>query len=60
MEGYLTLTLESLTLINKGLDWSTGLNIKQALFAIFTMIVCGIAPLAITLYFIVNFTQFRN
>ena len=26
IEGYLALTLESLTLINKGLDWTTSLN----------------------------------
>jgi hypothetical protein len=60
IEGYLQLTLESLILMNKGLDWSTGLNKKQAFFAIITMIVCGIAPLAITVYFIIYFTQFRN
>ena len=26
IEGYLALTLESLTLMNKGLDWTTALN----------------------------------
>jgi hypothetical protein len=60
IEGYLALTLESLTVMNKGLYWNTILNIEEALFAIITMIVCGFAPLTITVYFIINFTQFRN
>ena len=60
IEGYLAITLESLTFISKGLDWSTELNIKQDLFAIISMSFCGFVPLAMTLYFIRNFTQFIN
>jgi hypothetical protein len=60
IEGYLALTLESLTLMKNGLNWSTNLNIEEAVFAIVTMIVCGVAPVAMTVYFIINFTQFRN
>ncbi len=60
MEGYLALTLESLTLLSKGLRWSTDLNKKENLFAIVTMIVCAFAPLGMTFFFTKNFTQFRN
>ncbi len=60
MEGYLALTLESLTLLSKGLSWSNGLNKKENLFAIVIMIVCAFAPLRMTYFFTKNFTQFRD
>jgi hypothetical protein len=60
MEGYLALTLESLTLLTKGLSWSAGLNIKENLFAIVIMIVCALAPLTMTFFFTKNFTKFRD
>ena len=60
IEGYIELTLESLILMKKGLNWSTNLDREEAVFVIITMMVCGIAPLAMTVYFIINFTQFRN
>ena len=60
IEGYLALTLESITLMKKGLNWNTNLNIEEAVFGIITMIVCGIAPLAMTVFFIINFSQFRH
>jgi hypothetical protein len=60
IEGYLVLTLESLTLMNKGLNWNTNLNREEAVFVIITMVVCGIAPLTMTVYFIIKFSQFRN
>jgi hypothetical protein len=56
IEGYLAFTLESLTLMNKGLDWSNALNVKQDLFAIISLTFCGFVPLAMTLFFIRNFT----
>jgi hypothetical protein len=46
--------------MNKGLNWNTNLNIEEAVFVIITMIVCGIAPLAMTVYFIIKFSQFKN
>jgi hypothetical protein len=60
IEGYIELTLESLIVMNNGLNWNNNLNIEEAVFVIITMIVCGIAPLAMTVYFIINFTQFKN
>ncbi len=60
MEGYLTLTFQSLTLMNQGLNWSSNLNRIESIFLIITMIVCCSAPMAITWYFIKNFTHYRE
>ncbi len=60
IEGYLALTLQSLTLMSKGLSWSTSLNMKENLFAIIAMIVCGLAPITMTVLFIFHFSQFRK
>jgi hypothetical protein len=60
MEGYIALTLLSLTHLSKDLNWSTDLGIKQNLFAIVTIIVCAIAPIGMTFFFTKNFSQFRD
>ncbi len=56
IEGYLALTLESLKLMNKDFSWGTNLNKKEISFAIAAMIVCGLAPLIMTVFFIFHFS----
>ena len=44
----------------RGLDWSNGINITQAIFAIVTMIICGVAPAGMTFFFTIKIQQFRD
>ncbi len=46
--------------MNKGLDFYTEINRAQAVFAIITMIIFGIAPLLMTVYFRIRINNFRN
>jgi hypothetical protein len=60
IEGYLALTLQSLSLMNKGLNWITALNTKENVFVIIALSTCSFAPLIMTMFFIRHFTQFRD
>ena len=46
--------------MHQGLDWSNGMNITQAIFAIVTMIICGAAPAGMTFFFTIKIQQFRD
>jgi hypothetical protein len=46
--------------MSHGLDWSNDINRAQALFAIFTMIICGVAPIGMTFFFTIRIQQFRD
>jgi hypothetical protein len=54
IESYLALTLNSLTLISAGMNWSTGINRGQAVFAIITLVICAIAPAWMTVFFAIK------
>jgi hypothetical protein len=40
--------------MHQGLNWSNGINIAQAIFAIVTMIICGVAPAGMTFFFTIK------
>ena len=46
--------------MHQGLNWSNGINIAQAIFAIVTMIICGVAPAGMTFFFTIKIQQFRD
>jgi hypothetical protein len=51
MESYLKMTLFSITLARTGLDWSSKLKKAQSIFAIVEIVLCGILPIAMTVFF---------
>jgi hypothetical protein len=51
MEGYISMSLYSLTLANEGFNWSDQLDRAQGVFAIIVIIICGVAPIAMTTFF---------
>jgi hypothetical protein len=52
IESYFSLSQHSLMLVRSGLNWSNHLNREQAIFAILTLVVCAVAPLVMTVFFI--------
>jgi hypothetical protein len=51
MEGYIGLALSSLSIAYQGYDWSDEINRAQAVFSIFSVVLCAISPMIMTFFF---------
>jgi hypothetical protein len=54
------MSLYSLTLVNQGFDWSNQIDIAQGVFAIIAIVICGVAPLSMSVYFSFRTNLFKE